>query len=130
MKLPFLYALFALIAICVNLGTQFFSFSLYKGPFELYMALILGTFTGLVIKYILDKKYIFSYVSRNIYEDTRKFTVYSCMGVMTTMIFWGTEIGFDLFFNFEQAKYVGGALGLIVGYTLKYRLDKKWVFRR
>jgi len=129
MKLALFYAIFALAAILVNLSTQFISFRLYQGSHALYLALALGTFTGLLTKYVLDKKYIFRYVSRDILEDSRKFTAYACMGLFTTFIFWGTEIGFDLYFEFEQAKYLGGALGLIAGYALKYRLDKKWVFR-
>ena len=128
MTTAFLYALFALAAILVNLGTQMISFSLYQGPLDLYLALACGTFTGLLTKYVLDKRYIFRYISRDFCDDTCKFFLYSCMGVFTTLIFWGTEIGFHHLFEFEHAKYVGAALGLTIGYVLKYRLDKKWVF--
>ncbi|WP_291319985.1 GtrA family protein [Desulfonatronospira sp.] len=128
MTTAFLYAVFALTAILVNLGTQMLSFSLYQGALDLYLALACGTFTGLLTKYLLDKRYIFRYIARDLYDDTRKFFLYSCMGLFTTLIFWGTEIGFHHLFEFPQAKYVGGALGLTIGYILKYRLDKKWVF--
>ncbi|WP_291323388.1 GtrA family protein [Desulfonatronospira sp.] len=129
MNTALLYALFALAAILVNLGTQLVCFTLYHGPLELYLALACGTLTGLLTKYILDKKYIFWYIAADFCDDTKKFILYSCMGTMTTLIFWATEIGFYHLFDFQHAKYVGGALGLTIGYILKYRLDKKWVFR-
>jgi len=49
---------------------------------------------------------------------------------LTTFIFWGTEIGFDAFFENENAKYFGAVIGLSIGYIIKYFLDKKYVFKR
>ena len=37
-------------------------------------------------------------------------------------------MGFFYLFDFEGAAYVGGALGLAVGYVIKYQLDKRFVF--
>lgn len=51
------------------------------------------------------------------------------MGVFTTFIFWGFEIGFDLIFKTEMAKYIGAVFGLSIGYIIKYFLDKKFVFK-
>jgi len=50
------------------------------------------------------------------------------MGVFTTVIFWGFEIGFNYIFTNPQAKYVGAIVGLSIGYIIKYFLDKKFVF--
>jgi putative flippase GtrA len=50
------------------------------------------------------------------------------MGVFTTLIFWGFEIAFDAVFASEVAKYWGAVLGLALGYTTKYQLDKRYVF--
>ncbi len=51
------------------------------------------------------------------------------MGVFTTFIFWGFEIGFDVIFENQNAKYAGALLGLGIGYIVKYFLDKKFVFK-
>ncbi|MCT7506701.1 GtrA family protein [Aliarcobacter cryaerophilus] len=123
------YSLFALIATIINLFTQFISLAIYSQDFSLYIAMFFGTLTGLIAKYILDKKYIFYYVVKDKKEDSQKFILYSIMGVFTTLIFWGFEIGFDYIFDSEIAKYIGAIIGLSVGYITKYFLDKKFVFK-
>jgi len=50
------------------------------------------------------------------------------MGVFTTIIFWGTEIAFDILFQDPNAKYLGAVIGLSIGYVIKYFLDKRYVF--
>lgn len=128
MLLVLKYSLFALIATIINLFTQFISLAIYSQDFSLYIAMFFGTLTGLIAKYILDKKYIFYYVVKDKKEDSQKFILYSIMGVFTTLIFWGFEIGFDYIFDSEIAKYIGAIIGLSIGYITKYFLDKKFVF--
>ena len=123
------YSLFALIATIINLFTQFISLAIYSQDFSLYIAMFFGTLTGLIAKYILDKKYIFYYQVKDKKEDSQKFILYSIMGVFTTLIFWGFEIGFDYIFDSEIAKYIGAIIGLSIGYITKYFLDKKFVFK-
>ncbi|MCT7466708.1 GtrA family protein [Aliarcobacter cryaerophilus] len=129
MLLVFKYSFFALIATIINLFTQFISLAIYSQNFSLYIAMFFGTLTGLIAKYILDKKYIFYYVVKDKKEDSQKFILYSIMGVFTTLIFWGFEIGFDYIFDSEIAKYIGAIIGLSIGYITKYFLDKKFVFK-
>jgi putative flippase GtrA len=112
----------------VNLFVQFLCFQVYSGPLSLYPALAVGTLAGLGVKYVLDKKWIFYHTTQNSRDEARKFILYSCLGVATTAIFWGTEIIFDLFVAGPAAKYLGGGIGLIIGYLVKYRLDKRFVF--
>ena len=50
------------------------------------------------------------------------------MGVVTTLIFWGTEYAFHLIYDTDLMRYVGGIVGLAVGFYVKYQLDKKYVF--
>src|SRR6266404_4256720 len=83
------YALFAVLAILVNLGTQVFVLQFYSGRFALTLALIFGTGTGLVTKYILDKRWIFFDPSIGVAAHGRSFTLYAVTGVLTTAIFWG-----------------------------------------
>ena len=129
MLLVLKYSFFALIATIINLFTQFISLAIYSQNFSLYIAMFFGTLTGLIAKYILDKKYIFYYVVKDKKENSQKFILYSIMGVFTTLIFWGFEIGFDYIFDSEIAKYIGAIIGLSIGYVTKYFLDKKFVFK-
>ena len=71
-----------------------------------------GTLTGLIVKYILDKKYIFQFQTKTIKEDSFKFLLYSFIGVLTTLIFWGFELSFNALFSFDSAKYAGAVIGL------------------
>ncbi len=122
------YISFALIATILNLFTQYIFLKMYYGIGSLYLAMFLGTLIGLVIKYILDKNYIFKYKINNKKEELKKIFLYSFLGIFTTLIFWSFEIAFDMIFEYDLAKYVGGSLGLALGYYLKYSLDKKIVF--
>ena len=119
------YSLFAVIAMVVNIATQFLSYNFLSNNYVLFISILLGTLSGLLTKYYLDKRFIFYHNSKN---RVQNFTLYSITGIFTTMIFWGTEILFYFYFNTQQAKYIGGVLGLCIGYFIKYNLDKKYVF--
>ena len=123
------YALFAGISTLLNLAAQYLSFGLYVGVGSLYIAMFFGTLAGLLSKYILDKKFIFYHTPTSRMDDTRKFLMYSMMGIFTTIPFFATEMFFDYFFGHEGAKYLGAVIGLSIGYVTKYFLDKKFVFR-
>ncbi|MDQ1264434.1 MAG: hypothetical protein QG559_1435 [Campylobacterota bacterium] len=123
------YAFFALISTIANLVFQYLSFLVWSGFLSLYLAMFIGTIAGLVIKYILDKKYIFYHKPKSKKEDGIKFLLYSLMGVFTTAIFWGFEIAFDYLFDDKNAKYLGAVIGLSIGYIVKYYLDKRFVFK-
>ena len=34
------------------------------------------------------------------------------MGIITTLLFWGTEYAFHLIYNTDEMRYVGGIIGL------------------
>ena len=90
--------------------------------------MLFGTLAGLVVKYVLDKKFIFYHEVKGKKDDAKKFALYSLMGVFTTIIFWGTEITFDAMSEEPNAKYLGAVIGLSIGYVIKYFLDTKFVF--
>jgi putative flippase GtrA len=123
------YTLFALLSTALNIAFQYISFLIYEGFLSLYIAMFAGTAAGLISKYILDKKYIFFHIPKNKKDDGKKFFLYSLMGVFTTFIFWGFEIGFDTIFENKNAKYLGAIIGLSIGYIVKYHLDKRFVFK-
>lgn len=123
------YAAFAIAATGVNVGTQYVSLAMYAGPLALVAAMALGTGTGLVTKYLLDKHYIFFDTDNSLRGHSVKFTLYSIMGLGTTAIFWGTEVLFHTLLPGAHMKYVGAVVGLTIGYVTKYQLDRRFVFR-
>jgi len=127
-RIVLLYALFAVLSIAVNIGTQIASIVIYRGPAAVSLSMLLGTATGLIIKYVLDKRWIFGHVSSDRVHEARTFVLYAAMGVVTTGVFWGTELAFHFLFASDVMRYSGGVVGLIVGYLIKYWLDRRWVF--
>lgn len=129
-RIAVLYAVFALIAIAVNIGCQAMVIWVYKGPFAIQLSVLVGTGAGLPVKYVLEKRHIFGFESKNLAHDGRVFMLYTFMGVFTTALFWGIEYGFHATFGTDTMRYVGGAVGLTIGNIIKYHLDKRYVFRK
>ena len=124
------YSLFAVIATLANIGSQDIAIRLYFGTYSVSLSILVGTAVGLVVKYILDKKYIFRAQIENISHDVRIFFLYTIMGVLTTIVFWGFEFAFDFIFQVKEMRYFGGIIGLSIGYVIKYFLDKNFVFKK
>ena len=91
--------------------------------------MFVGTSLGLISKYIMDKMYIFKYSISNLYDYSKNFSAYVLTGIFTTLIFWSFEYLFYILFNNEIAIYLGAIIGLSIGYTVKYKLDKNFVFK-
>jgi putative flippase GtrA len=127
-KIAVLYSLFAGLSTVVNIGSQMLSMLIYSGAYAVEISIFMGTLAGLSLRYFLEKRYIFSFESKNIKHDGQPFILYSFMGVFTTAIFWGTEYAFHLIFTTDVMLYIGGVLGLTIGYYIKYQLDKRFVF--
>ena len=127
---PLRYAVFACVAILTNILTQRLVLLIYAGIYSIYIAMFFGTLTGLIVKFLLDRAFIFYYRPKNRVDSFFRFFLYSCMGILTTFIFWSVELLFDFLFPFDHAKYIGAAVGLTAGYTAKYFLDKRFVFRK
>jgi putative flippase GtrA len=124
------YTVFAVVATVVNIGTQELFLRMYAGALSLIASVGMGTVTGLLVKYVLDKRYIFRFQTDDAMHNTRTFLLYSLMGVLTTLIFWGFEFGFQYLFASKELRYLGGIIGLGIGYVSKYHLDKQFVFRK
>lgn len=147
------YTIFAIIATVANIGSQELGLMIYAAALlnivdmilawlglalsqlglshdalAMVFAMVLGTGVGLIVKYVLDKKYIFKFVAQSVAHDSQTFMLYSLMGLLTTVIFWGMEVGFEYWFETKTMRYVGACLGLAIGYIVKYYLDKRFVF--
>ena len=127
-RIAVLYAVFAALATAANLGAQALVIWAYQGPHAVPLSILVGTAAGLPIKYVLEKRHIFGFQADNLAHDGRMFMLYSAMGVLTTLLFWGVEYAFHLAFGTDAMRYLGGAIGLTAGYVIKYHLDKRFVF--
>jgi putative flippase GtrA len=125
------YAAFAVLAVMANLAAQrvVLAGADTVGAARFAAALAAGTLVGLVVKYLLDKRWIFFDTTRGARAQGRQFLLYSLMGVATTAIFWVTETAFWVIWRTDLARETGAVIGLTIGYVTKYALDSRFVFR-
>lgn len=126
--IAFLYAVFAAVTTLANLASQALVIWLYDGRHAVELSILTGTAVGLPVKYILEKRHIFCFQADNLAHDGRLFVLYSGMGVFSTALFWGIEYAFHILFGTDAMRYLGGTIGLLLGYVIKYQLDKRYVF--
>lgn len=129
-RIALVYTLVSVFAIVANIGTQALSMRVYSGAYAVALSVLVGTGVGFPIKYVLEKKYVFDFKSKNLSHDTRLFIIYGFMGIFTTAVFWGIEFAFHHLFGTDAMRYLGGAIGLTIGSFIKYHLDKRYVFKQ
>lgn len=121
------YVVFAIIAGATNLVTQAIVFGL--APVQPLAASILaGTGVGFVVKYILDKRWIFFDDYDGAAKEVRKIVLYASFSVAMTLVFWGFEVTFFVLGGDNLAKYTGAVIGLAIGNFAKYLLDRAFTF--
>jgi putative flippase GtrA len=130
------YTAFAVLATLANLAAQRLVLHIgglwLPAPGDgllLAAAIVAGTGTGLVLKYLLDKRWIFADPETGLKAHSRKFSLYTAMGLITTAIFWGFETAAWWIWQSDLAREAGAILGLAIGYVVKYQLDRRFVFR-
>ncbi|MXQ11456.1 GtrA family protein [Microvirga makkahensis] len=122
------YVLFAVLATLANLLTQEASIRFAPGA-PLSFSILMGTAAGFILKYVLDKKWVFEDAYAGHRRELHKIGLYGAFSVLTTLVFWGFEIAFWTIWQTDLAKYTGAVLGLAVGYTAKFLLDRSFVFK-
>ena len=129
-RMVVLYGLFALLSTAMNLGAQQMAVVLLAGRVSdvLHASLLCGTAAGFASKYLLDKRFVFFDRSVRRRDEARKVVLYAAFSVATTVIFWGSELGFDWAFGTPAAKYAGAVIGLAIGYAAKFVLDRSFTF--
>ncbi|MEO0370808.1 MAG: GtrA family protein [Pseudomonadota bacterium] len=129
-SLAFRYTAFAVVAVLVNLATQrvVLAMGWQSEGIALALAIAAGTITGLLVKYVLDKRWIFYDDTAGAQAQSKQFALYSAMGLVTTAIFWGTETLFWAIWRTDVMRELGAVIGLTIGYVTKYQLDKRFVF--
>jgi putative flippase GtrA len=122
------YVLFAVLATLANLITQ--EIVVRMAPVgALPLSIIMGTAAGFVLKYVLDKKWVFDDDYGGHRQELQKITLYGAFSVLTTLVFWGFEVAFWTIWQTDLAKYTGAVLGLAIGYAGKFILDRTFVFK-
>ena len=121
------YAFFAAVATAANVCAQIVAYEIAPLA-KLTISLVTGTAVGFLVKYVLDKQWIFFDKPGSYWAETRKIILYGLFGVAMTFVFWGTELAFLALWQTDTAKYLGAVLGLAIGYTAKYLLDRRFVF--
>ena len=136
------YVLFACIAGAVNLGVQAVTLQVLElvaryvpaidPPYHLTLAMAAGTVAGLLPKYLLDSRWIFTQPEADagrtgLRRHARNIPLYTLTSVFTTFIFWAFEYAFDAAGG-GSWHYVGAAVGLAIGYRVKFSLDRSFVF--
>ena len=128
-NLIFKYCFFAILATLVNLYVQRLILNIENSFTFLLYAIFCGTLIGLLIKFILDKYFIFFNYEKKIKDNSKMFLKYTILGIFTTIVFWAIESVFWLIWQTEMMREIGAIIGLTIGYILKFGLDRKYVFK-
>jgi putative flippase GtrA len=123
------YVLFAIIAGVVNLLTQGIVFGVATVQ-PLASSMLAGTAAGFIVKYFLDKHWIFFDDCAGATQEIRKIVLYGSFSVAMTLVFWGCEIAFLEIGGTQFAKYTGAVIGLSIGNFAKYLLDRTFTFNQ
>jgi putative flippase GtrA len=122
------YVVFAGIATLANLATQ--EAVVRVAPLSpLALSILVGTATGFILKYLLDKKWVFDDGYSGHRQELQKITLYGVFSVFTTLVFWSFEVVFWVIWRTDFAKYTGAVIGLAIGYAAKFVLDRAFVFK-
>jgi putative flippase GtrA len=123
------YVLFAIVSTLANLAAQ--ELVIRISPLApLAVSMTAGTVVGFAIKYLLDKHWIFQDQYTAHVDELKKIVLYGAFSVVTTLIFWATELAFWHIWHSDFAKYSGAVLGLAIGYAAKYLFDRAFVFKK
>lgn len=122
------YAAFAVIATAANLAAQLAVLHFGQTGAHFAAAVGAGTLIGLIVKYLLDKRWIFQDAATGLRNHGRRFTLYTATGIVTTAIFWGTETAFWLTGHSDTMRELGAVIGLCIGYVVKFHFDRRFVF--
>jgi putative flippase GtrA len=123
------YIACALAAGGVNIALQAIVLVAVAGSSALPAAIVVGTGGGLLVKYALDKRYVFDDPLGSPRHEARRFGLYTATGVLTTLVFWSVETAAHVALGTPEAALAGAVVGLGIGYALKFALDSRFVFR-
>lgn len=125
-----LHFLFAAISIVLNVASQIVTVAILpRHEIVILFSIGVGTTVGLVTKYLLDKFVIYKQSVGSNEREFKKALIYTASGGGTTLLFWIIEYGFHLATHSDFWRYFGAVLGLTIGYTIKFFVDRILVFQ-
>ena len=127
-ELLILYSVFAIIVTITNLSSQRLVLSFLTGNVGYFAALFAGTFIGVVLGYFLDKNWIFKDPVMSSRVMGKQFFLYAMTGAIHTPVFWLVESVFWFTWRTDGMRELGAVLGLVIAYTLKYFILRRYVF--
>ena len=127
-ELLILYIVFAIIVTITNLSSQRLVLSFLTGNVGYFAALFTGTFIGVVLGYFLDKNWIFKDPAKSSKAIGKQFFWYAMTGAIHTPVFWLVESVFWFTWKTDGMRELGAVLGLVIAYTLKYFILRRYVF--
>jgi putative flippase GtrA len=131
-----LYLVFAALTIALNLGVftfckWFLEKNITAEKYQIYIkyfSKLAGIAAGFVVKYALDKIYVFDDISQNVAEEVKKVGIYGLFSVFTTVLLFLISEVIERNVNWKHKTHIAWLIGLIVGYVIKFFLDKTFVF--
>ena len=122
------YAVTAVMSVLANLLAQEATVQALPAA-HLMVSIVVGTLVGFFMKYGVDKTWTFREAYTSPSGEAQRIVLSGLFSVATTLIFWTFELGFHAIWQTDFAKYVGAVIGLVIGYVLKFWLDRRHVFR-
>lgn len=95
---------------------------------QVVIAMFFGTGVGLVVKYLLVKKYAFAFKPQNRQHEAKIFFIYGVLGAVVTFLFWGIELVFHYWVPIPAARQIGTVVGLVICSYVKFIMDRDYVF--
>tara|TARA_B100000989_G_scaffold299003_1_gene291845 strand:- start:5206 stop:5595 length:390 start_codon:yes stop_codon:yes gene_type:complete len=120
------YILVSLISIIANIALQILFLEVYTKMYRVELSIIIATALTMPARYVLERKFIFSRIRYS--SDTKSFLVYTFSACIATVIFIVTEYVFHLVFANDALRYLGGMIGLSLGFYFKFWFDTLKVY--
>ena len=118
--------------ICQNFGNNEFIYNFYCSTTPYNMPELVGSVVAVgityVTKFILDKFIVFKKTTIEFRETSEEFAKYFAFAIVTTIINIGIQF---LLTNFVGTPLeISMLIALLIGYSIKFILDKKYVFKK
>ena len=112
--------------ICSQLLSEFILTYYCPEFYRVLFSNLLGIAVGYIVKFILDKFIVFEKRNTDFKQTSKEFIKYFLFALVTTAINLGIQLPLVFFAGFPSI--LAYAISLSVGYTVKYLLDRKYVF--
>ena len=121
------YLILCFFAIFLNIVSQQIFLLFFAGPYSIEISILIGTIMTFFLRFYLEKNFVFL-KDKFSFKTESMLYMYFVSSIFTTLIFWIFEYSFHLFFDTDFLRYIGATIGLLVGFYIKYKIDKGLTF--